>query len=331
MELRGKAFYNLLKAKWVDDHSAHVKPWQVEDYRKLALNEFFKRLENFAIIIDEAAFLLYAEKCDAPEELTECLTAETLDEEHYGQVYLLIFELWRRLCPKKQTLSIFCDELDHLIDLYDDDQIENLDLIADHLLELSAILDEHIDNGEEADQIYELVNSFIAHDLESFIYDFVSNLIDVEQTMSASKIVDAFYPYVEDKRWLEFLTIRLLSETEKEEAKLMMDRLFEELQEDPDIELGFEMLRFLIALDERRAFQVLLDQVSSWVQTEEDFQQLLCLVSDYFEVLDLSEQKEQLSKLMHRRKDKSLDEKFFPTNREMQDLKNLVRIEFTTP
>ena len=323
MELRGKAFYNFLRSKWLDDQGITIEPWQVEDKRVLSDEKLFSSLEDLNIQIDLEAFLLYAEKCDSPEEMTLCFTDENHDEKHYGQVYLIVFELWRRKCPKKQTLSIFCDELDHLIDTFDAEE-ESGDQIAEQLLELCKILDAHVDEGKPADEVYELITSFIAHDLESFLYDFILHQINNQNITNASELLDGFYPYVEDKRWLDLLLVRLLAETEIDESKIMIDRLFIELQEDPDIDLGLEMLRTLIVFDERSAFQVLLDQISHWIQTEEDFQHLLAITCDYFCALDLEEHEKTLRTMLSKREENPLDAKFFPTDLELQNLKNLV-------
>ncbi|HPE84603.1 MAG TPA: hypothetical protein PLO43_00285, partial [Chlamydiales bacterium] len=249
---------------------------------------------------------------------------ETHDELRYGQVYLIVFELWRRFCAKKQTLSIFCDELDHLIDLYDSNDIANLESIVDQLLELGKILDAQIDEGVPAEEVYDYVTSFIAHDLESFLYDFILDQINRDQAMSASEILDAFYPYVEDKRWLDLLLARILFETDVEESKIMIDRLFEALQEEPDVDLGLEMLRMLIIFDDKSAFQSLLDKVSSWIQSEEDFQHLLAIVRDYFCALDLEKEEKVLSDMLEKREGQPLDAKFFPTDIALQNLKSLV-------
>ena len=115
MELKGKALYNLLRINWLEDPSIGVQPWQVEDYRVLSTADLFSKLEKLKIPLNEESFLLYVESSDSPEELVECLCLDDEDLEISDQSYLLLFELWRRLIPEKESLSIFCDELDRLI------------------------------------------------------------------------------------------------------------------------------------------------------------------------------------------------------------------------
>ncbi len=324
--MRGKAFYNLMKMKWEGDHDFDVQPWQVEDLRALSDEELFNRLGQYDIILTPESVLLYAEKCDGPEELTDCLLLDSKNEKLQAQVYLLAFEAWRRFCPKKQTLSIFCDELDHLIEQFDDGELEDVDPLYNQLLELCKILDQNVDQGVDAKEISKLLESICAHDIETFTYEFIAGLIDAEQRTMASMLLGAFYPYAEDKRWFDFLRVRLLAESDEIEGKIMLDRLFVELQEEPDIDLGFEMLRLLSQLDERSAFQVLLDNVGSWLQIEDDFQQLLSAVRDYFCALDLEQEEEAVDKMLEERADIDPDTKFFPTDLGLKKLKEIVTI-----
>ena len=323
-ELHGKAFYNLLRVKWQADHNTQAESWQIEDYRALSDRESFQNLHLLNIELDLETLRLYTEKCDSPEELTDCLILDDQTPDHYGRAYLLLFEAWRRFCPKKETLSLFCDELDYLIDQFDNDAIEDGELLAEQLLELSAILDGHVDEGEEPQEIFAHISSYCAHDLESFIYEFISSEIDSENEITGSEVLDAFYPYVADKKWYDFLRARLLVEADVEEAKVMLERLYHELEEQPDIDLGLDMLRLTIQLGERYAFQTLLDRVGSWVEVEDDFQQLLTVVRDYFCAMDHENEEQTIDKILEARQNISPDTKFFPTNEALKSLKEAV-------
>ncbi|MCP5492213.1 MAG: hypothetical protein H7A40_04140 [Chlamydiales bacterium] len=324
--MRGKAFYNLIKMKWEDNHNFDVQPWQVEDLRSISDEKLFERLAQHDIILTPESILLYAEKCDGPEELTDCLLLDGKNEKLQAQVYLLAFEAWRRFCPKKQTLSVFCDELDHLIEQFDSAELDDVEPLYNQLLELCKIMDQNVDQGVDTQEITKLLDSICAHDIESFTYEFIAGLIDAEQRTMASMLLDAFYPYAEDKRWFDFLRVRLLAESDEAEGKIMLDRLFVELQEEPDIDLGFEMLHLLSQLGERSAFQVLLDNMSSWLQTEEDFQHLLSTVRDYFCAFDFDQEEKVVDKMLHERADIDPETKFFPTDPCLKKLKEIVNI-----
>src|SRR5271156_2097938 len=101
MELKGKALFNLLRISWIEDRSSDVKQWQVEDLRDMTIEELFSRLKRLGIILDQEGFYLYAENCDGPEELADCVWFEEEDLEGHDKAYLLLFELWRRLLPQR--------------------------------------------------------------------------------------------------------------------------------------------------------------------------------------------------------------------------------------
>ena len=122
MQMQRHALYNLLRMNWKEHKDLDVEPWQVEDYRKLSLEALFKRLSDLSISLDRVSFLAFADDLDTPEDFADSLNDESdNDPMVQDQIYLLIFELWRRLIPEKQSLSIFCDELDRRIEMYDSD------------------------------------------------------------------------------------------------------------------------------------------------------------------------------------------------------------------
>ena len=141
MELKGKALFNLLKISSQEEKPLEIQPWQVENLKKLAIEELFSRLKKMSLMLDESSFYLYAENCETPEELVECLCCDEESAQRYDQVYLIVFELWRRLIKEKFCLSIFCDELDHWIELYDAEKLEDEEPLQKCLSFLEDILD----------------------------------------------------------------------------------------------------------------------------------------------------------------------------------------------
>lgn len=308
MEARGRALFNLLRMNWEEDPSLDVEPWQVEDLRALPNEALFERLDQLGISLDEDRFCHYAEKCSCPEELADTLwTADTID--HFDQAYLLLFEVWRRLLPEKQSLSIFCDELDHLIDLYDSDQQFNEEQLQNALSDLERVLDEHSDQGQDAKHIFREIALFCAHDLESFIYDYASAQIDQEQSLYASELIDGFFPYIRDTKWYVFLQIRLLFETDSEEAQPMLDRLLEELEEEPDFELLLEITRFFVTGGALRQFRRVIHQARNSIKTEQDFQELLALSCEFYRLLDREDELQVVASMLLKRQGKPLEAK----------------------
>lgn len=240
MQYHSKALYNMLRANWLENPAMQVESWKVEDYRLLDMETLFQRLNALGITLSKQSFLQFAENCETPEELIECLWTDEEDEGGYDRAYLLIFELWRRLLPDQRCLSIFCDELDQQIYIYDhggDDEP-----ILQILSELEDILDTHVDRGGDPKETFQIVSEYCANDLESFIYDFLAHLIDSGNELTASELLDGFYEYITDPKWYDFLRARLIAVTDEEKGQAMMQRLLEQLQEDPDPDLQAEIM-----------------------------------------------------------------------------------------
>src|SRR5581483_1928170 len=100
MESTQKAIYNSLRMSWLQDKTIMIEPWKVEDLRPLSLDVLFSRLQKKEIFLDRASFVSYADQFDSPEELSEWLRESVnLEEEEADEIFLLVFELWRRLVP----------------------------------------------------------------------------------------------------------------------------------------------------------------------------------------------------------------------------------------
>lgn len=140
MHTRGRALYNLLRMNWLENDQIQVQPWQVEDYREKSDEALFQLLADLGARLDKATFLAYVDNTDSPEDMADCLWVKEENPETFDRIYLVIFELWRRFAPEKQTLSIFCDELDQLIGLYDHGELEE-EKIQAALSELQRILE----------------------------------------------------------------------------------------------------------------------------------------------------------------------------------------------
>ena len=323
METRGRALYNSIRMSWIEDPSLPVEMWQVEDYRMLETEVLFQRLSALGIPMDTQHFLLYAEEVGSPEELTDTLwVSENLEK--YDQAYLLIFELWRRLIPSKQSLSIFCDQLDHLISLYDQEQLANEEALNDALTELEKLLDEHADQGIEPHLLFKEISLYCAHDLESFIYDFASEKLDHEQTLSASELIEGFAPYISDEDWFEFLRLRLLASTDADEAEVMLSRIIEEQKGTPNFELMLEIARFLVNRGATSYFLQTIRQARSHIHTEQDLQELLAITCQFYRLLDKIGHEKKIEELLAKRSHIPLEQEVSVQDSDIQDFYVLV-------
>ena len=302
MESEKKALYNSFRMGWLEDPSLDVEPWQVEDYRSLSLDTLLQRLRLQEIDLDRPAFTALAEEQDTPETLTDHLIGDAdVDQVSYDQIYLLLFELWRRLLPEKMSLSVFCDELDYQIYLYDTGQIQNPLLIQDLLANLGVILDEYVDGGASPKEIFSTISRNCANDIESFLYDLISDQIDQHNESYAGELLDQFQVYFSDNKWFDFLQAKLFASTDPSAASRILPMIILVAAEGDDLDFNLELLSFLINSGEARDFISLAKKTFRLLKSEDDFNDLLSLCSDFYQRLDQDESDEAVKKIIKNR------------------------------
>jgi hypothetical protein len=354
MQLKGKALFNLLRISWLEDRKGEVKNWQIEDLRDVSIEELFSRLKKLGLILDEESFSLYAENCNSPEELVDFVWIEEEDLEGRDQTYLLLFELWRRLLPDQFCLSVFCDELDQLIELYDSGKLEDEEPLQNALLILEDILDDTYDKASftfpgrisaereapdaaifdegiasaiseeksvadgclaagrkltgkvneaydkegDAGRVFNEVALYCAHDLERFLFDYISDQIQEKNETCASELIDAFYDYSSDHRHFDLLRARLFALFDLEGSNLIYGRILEELGEVPNLELVLLVAESLIHHGDVRLFMQAIKQALPLLKTEEEFQNLLAMIAEYYRCLDRDEEENTIKSLL---------------------------------
>lgn len=304
MQFKGRSLYNALKINLKENPAIQVERWQVLNYRELSIEELFHQMKELKILLNQESFLLYADTCDTPEELLECLWVDEEDLIGQDKAYLLIFELWRRLIPEKQTLSIFCDELDWLISFYDEGLLENDDILQKMLEELEDILDESIDHGATPKDIFQSVMRYMAHDLESFLYDYILDLMDESNEVYASELIDGMSPYVQERKWFEFLKIRLFALSDAPETNLLIARLLEQSEEDSDFIFLSEVCQFLVHRGDISFFLQCIRQMIPLIKVEQDLLEILRLIADFYRCLDKDHFAQVVEQSIEKRKDR---------------------------
>lgn len=317
--LQTKAIYNLMRLNAAEDPTLKPESWAIEDLRKIPQQKLFARLVKAGIQLGEGTFLQYAEQCDTPEELADLLLPEEAEDKQWDSLYLVIFEVWRRLLPNKQSLSIFCDELDFQIALYDQGKLENDEPIQDGLANLLEILDENADAGGNPQDIFKAVSDYCAYDLESFLHDYISDLLDSKNQLYASELVDGFFPYVLDPIWFDFLRARLLSFSDIGEA----NRIIHGILEKADEPLLMEILRFLAVNGEHELFLAATNQILPLLNTEEEFLEVMETAADYYRRLDEDGLEQSIQKLMKKRKNPQ-EEKLNPKDPDLKTLQSII-------
>ncbi len=275
MHLQGKAIFNLLRKNWIEDPALQVKPWQVEDYRILPTEELHKRLKRLGVMITKENFASYAEECGTPEDLTDCLWLDEEDEEGYDEAYLNIFEIWRRDFSENPSLSIFCDELDVRIDLYDLEDIEPL------LTTLEDLLDEQVDKGLTPKEAFAFISSYLSNDLEIFLYEYIAEQIDLGNTLEASEFLNGIYDYVKGNPLFAILRARDLLLTDEDAAYSLLMKILEDLKEE---ELGalFEILDLFVDGRNPSLFLNAALQATYFIHTKEDFEEFQSIIVNFY-------------------------------------------------
>jgi hypothetical protein len=300
--LHTKALYNLLRIQVRDDRTVPHEKWAVEDLRICKTEDLFDRLALKGVHLDPAQFLFFADSVDTPEDLTDVLLSDADQPDQHDPLYLIIFELWRRLLPQKSSLSIFCDELDHLIELYDADKMDNDEPLQDSLANFLEILEQNTDVGIREREVFASIEPYCAHNIEDFLYDFISDVLDAQNLRYASELIEGFAPYIPAPIWFEILAARLEAFTNPEEAN---ERIGNILKLKPDLSALLEILRVLSTAGDHVLFINAAKQTLPLLETEEDFREMALLVSDYYRLLDQDAPEQAIEKLMQKRKSRS--------------------------
>jgi hypothetical protein len=329
MELKGKALFNLLRMSWIEDRNSDIMQWQVEDLRDLSIEELFSRLKKLGVILDEESFYLYAENCDSPEELADCVWFEEEDLEGHDKAFLLLFELWRRLLPGKICLSVFCDQLDQLMELYDRGELSNEELLQNALTILEDMLDDAYDEEADPQRVFAEVTNYCAHDLERFIFDYISDQMVAKNDTYASELVDAFFDYSADRRRFSLLRARLFAFSDLHESNIIYGRVLEELADDPDLELILLVAESLIHHGDVRLFMQAIKQALPLVKKEEELQNLLAMVAEYYRCLDRDVEEKTIKGLLDERSSRPLEKPLDPLDKALAHISQMISTDFS--
>lgn len=293
--LHTKALYNSFRICSQDWEEKDVEAWCLEDLRLIELEELFQRLEKMGIFLNKLSFVNYAEEVESPEELAELVLDGISEIKKYDQGYLTLFEIWRRLLPEKQTISIFCDELDRRIELYDQGLLESDEPIQDALANLVEVLEENIDAGATPSDIFKSLSEYLAHDLESFLYDYISEVLDEENLLYGEELLEDFSPYVSEPDRFAFLEARLVSYTNIREANDLVEGL---LKKKLDATFLLDILKFLSTSGDRSLFLTTVKKISPLIQTQDDLYEVLSVAAEYYSRLDEDRLEDAILNLM---------------------------------
>jgi hypothetical protein len=311
-----RAYFTLLKLKKEQDPSLPVEQWQIDDYRSMDEETLFSLLEDLGFALDKESYLEIAESVETPEDFVHELVVDN-DEELFAKTYLIIFELWRRFLPEKLSLSIFCDELDFQISLYDSQDLENPEGLENVLSYLQVLMDENIDEGEDPKEVFASVAQGMANNLEDFLFDFIAENIELANLSYAEELIEAFAPCIQESLWFDLLGFKLLAQTDVGQAEVEGKKLVQEALKEDDFEYNIELLASLVQVGDRSSFEALGKKSLKLAQTEEDLKDLMEIALDFYTCIDCQEKEEALLKLLEKRKKISPVQKINPKDADL--------------
>lgn len=322
-----RAYYNALRVNQYKDPSLAVEDWQICDYRKLSLATLFIMLSDFDLYLDRNSFLSFAEECETPEELTNTVIGDSaVNEETMDRIYLLVFELWRRLLPEKRCLSIFCDEIDHQIFAYNSHELDNPEPLENMIANLKQVLEDNADLGEEPAELFATIEENCANDIEGFLYDFIAEKIDHANHTYASELIDDFSDVAQDPKWFDLLKARLVAENDPAEAQEILSSLVKKTASEKDIDFNFEVLFFLVQEGDQNLFLKVIKNTFPILETEQDFQDLLYLCADFFQYLDKDNQEKEIHSILAERSQTLPENAFDLADPGIKNLKKILRV-----
>lgn len=325
MFLQRKALYNLLQINLPRIESGELKvgdlqPWQTENYRQQPTDRLLERLGNLGISFGNGEFTAYADTFDEPEEMLDALAKER-DPLEQDQVFLLIFELWRRHFPEKRTLSIFCDELDYQMTQYD---LGHESEIADTLEYLLQILEENVDKGLNPFDVMQTLQTYCANEIESFLFDYILTQVEEGNRDYASELLDGFYPYIKETIWFDYLKARIEHLNDPEIGCRLFEKLTVRVGAGTSIDLVEEILYFLADSGNHSLFYDLAVKMFDLMKVEDDFREFLEICYIHYDHMELREPGLVLSEIFHRRKPLASDTPLDPNDPDLQKVRSIL-------
>jgi hypothetical protein len=302
MLLQKKALYNLIQLNLNRIEAGELKvgklqQWQITNYREKTSEELFQELHQLGVNLGVENFEGYGKNFEAPEEIVEAFAKERTPLEK-DQIFLILFELWRRFFPEKRTLSIFCDELDYQMVAYD---LEKPSEIGDALVYLQQLFEESVDQGLEPTHALQLIQTYCANDIESFLFDYILNEIDANNHSYAVELLEGFKRFVKKQIWFDYLAARTAILDDPEEGYERLERVIDQTDEETSLDLMEEMLFFLANSGNHSLFYMLAKKTLSLLKLEGDFQEFLEACYAHYDYLELKQPAFAIALLFHAR------------------------------
>lgn len=290
-KLETKAFYNSLRMLG-SNVSRMSQDWKAADWRERELDGLFDELKQMGIVFDTSLFYQWAAHCETPEELVDFLSMEEevetgeWEEERKDRLYLILFELWRRLVPEKRSLSLVADEIDHVIFAFDsgkeflDEEIENA------LEEWIRLLNRLQDEGLSVREALQAIEPYFAHCVPEFAIDF---LLDVSERGESERYISLFEkvrPFLtSEPLWAKIIELKFCL---RDDIPLLNKKLGDLVAHvltttNVESEVIFALCDIALKLKREELFLRLLEKVVPCLQEKDDVNVVVHLLTDFLE------------------------------------------------
>lgn len=325
MLLQRKALYNLIQLNLhridpAEMSLVNLQTWQVANYREKPSEELFQGLHGLGVMVGPEDFELLCKNYEAPEEIVEALASqrEPLEKD---QLFLIFFELWRRHFPERRSISIFCDELDYQMTAYD---LEKPNEIFDTLSSLQQLLNDQVDRGVEPQIAFQVMQTYCANDIESFLFDLILNEIEEDNAKCAKDLLEDFTPFMRDRPWFDYLAARADILEDPEEGYDRLEKVIEQIGSSTSLDLIEEMLFFLANSGNHSLFYKLAKKTLALLHTEGDFHDFLEACYAHYDYLELKQPSLAIALLFHSRSGTPREMPLLPTDPGLMEMRTIL-------
>ena len=314
MQLHRRAVYNMIHLPEAVD-ADELEPWQTENYRGLKDPVLFKRLQKSGLTVPNLQmFNQLAEEFESPDDMADELAPEQ------DEIYLLLFELWRRHLPEQRCPSVFCDELDYQIAQFEQGNLKHQEELVEIVDYLQQIFDDHVDEGTDPHAVYKAFQGYCAHSLDQFLYNYVATQIDSGNIEYAYDLAEGFYRYIGEPLFFDFQLSRVAILQNPEEGTAFLAKLINKVKR---LDLAEEILLYLAEERNHPLFCQLLLKTIPLLEDEGSFKELLDLCVLHFKRLSIDAG--DFEALVKKRSENDPDADLEQNDSDVKEMKKLIK------
>lgn len=169
----------------------------------------------------------------------------------------------------------FLRKFDSLMSLYNNEEIDNCIEIMEAITTLGAICAEARAEGRTPIEIFADIAQGCENNLESFLYNYIADEIDLGNYRRANEYIALFIDGVNRRKWFDLLRVRSSGKFNPQEAKALLSRLITSEETPPSLEFYFDALPSMILLNDSKTSLNMVKGILPLLKTEEDLEDLI--------------------------------------------------------